>query len=69
MLFIEVMYVGIFLYFIGTSFYLNSPLGQIYALVILITAACESAVGLGILLVLFKNDYTINFKNFTELRG
>ena len=69
MLFIEVMYVGIFLYFIGISFYLNSPIGQIYALIILITAACESAVGLGILLVLFKNDYTINFKNFTELRG
>jgi NADH-quinone oxidoreductase subunit K len=69
MLFIEVMYVGIFLYFILSSMYLNSPIGQIYALVILITAACESAVGLGILLVLFKNDYTINFKNFTELKG
>jgi NADH-quinone oxidoreductase subunit K len=69
MLFIEVMYVGIFLYFITSSMYLNSPVGQLYALVILITAACESAVGLGILLVLFKNDYSINFKNFTELKG
>jgi NADH-quinone oxidoreductase subunit K len=69
MLFIEVMYVGIFLFLIGSAMYLNTPLGQIYALMILVTAACESAVGLGILLVLFKNDNSIEFLQFTELRG
>lgn len=69
MLFIEVMYIGIFLFFIFSSLYLNSPIGQIYALIILVSAACESAVGLGILLVLFKFDNSINFKDFNELRG
>ena len=69
MLFIEVMYVGIFLYFNIASIFLNSPIGQLYSLLILITAACESAVGLGILLLLFKNDFTINIASFTELRG
>lgn len=69
MLFIEVMYVGIFLYFNISALFLNSPVGQLYSLLILITAACESAVGLGILLLLFKNDFTINISSFTELRG
>lgn len=69
MLFIEVMYTGIFLYFIFGSFYLNSPIGQVYALTILVSAACESAVGLGILLILFKYDNSISFNDFSELRG
>lgn len=69
MLFIEVMYIGIFIYIVSTAMLLNMPIGQIYGLSLLIIAACESAVGLGILLILFKNDNTINFENFTELRG
>lgn len=69
MLFIEVMYVGIFSYFITTSIFLNSPIGQIYAILLLIIVACESAIGLGILIVLYHKKKTINFDNFTELRG
>ena len=69
MLFIEVMYIGIFVYLLTSSLLLNLVVGQIYALSILIIAACESAIGLGILLILFKNDNTINLENFTELRG
>jgi len=69
MLFIEVMYIAIFSHFVTSSIILNSPTGQIYALSILIIAACESAIGLGILSILFKNDETINFENFSELRG
>lgn len=69
MLFIEVMYTGIFFYFIITSIYTNTPIGQVYALSILVSAACESAIGLGILLILFKYDNTVNFNDFTELKG
>lgn len=69
MLFIEVMYTGIFMYFIVASLFLNLPAGQVYALVILVSAACESAIGLGILLILFRYDNSINFEDFTELRG
>jgi NADH-quinone oxidoreductase subunit K len=69
MLFIEIMYIGIFIYINVSSMLLNSPIGQIYALIILIIVACESAIGLGILLFLFRSNNTINFENFTELRG
>lgn len=69
MLFIEVMYIAIFSYILASSMLLNLQIGHVYALSILIIAACESAVGLGILLLLFKNTNTINFENFNELRG
>jgi len=69
MLFIEVMYVGVFLYLTGSSVYLNNPEGQLYSLMVLITAACESAVGLSILLVLFKQDQSIAITDFKDLRG
>lgn len=69
MLFVEVMYVGIFLYLTGTSVVLNNPEGQLYSIMVLITAACESAVGLSILLILFRQDQSIRLKDFTYLRG
>jgi NADH-quinone oxidoreductase subunit K len=69
MLFIEVSYVGLFLGYICASLFLNNPVGQIYALVLLIIVACESAIGLGILLILYKNENTISFNDFCRLRG
>jgi NADH-quinone oxidoreductase subunit K len=69
MLFIEVMYVSIFIYFIVSSFYLNSPIGQIYALAILISVACESAVGLGILITVYKNNKIITWEYYQQLKN
>jgi NADH-quinone oxidoreductase subunit K len=69
MLFIELMYVSIFAYFIVASICLNSPIGQLYAILLLIIVACESAIGLGILIVLFYKKKTIKFDDYTELRG
>jgi len=69
MLYIELMYVSIFAYFITGSIFLNSPIGQIYAILLVIIAACESSIGLGILIVLFYKKETIKFDDFTELRG
>lgn len=69
MIFIEVMFVGIFFLFISISTILTLELGQIYALFILIGAACESAVGLGILLILFRFDTKIQLGAFTKLKG
>jgi len=68
-LFIEIMYVSIFLYFISVPFYLNSQLGQIYALVILIAAACESAIGLGILILIYKNNEVITLNFYKQLKS
>jgi NADH:ubiquinone oxidoreductase subunit K len=59
MLFLEVMYVSIFIYFNIASLYLNLPIGQIYALALLITVTCESAVGLGVLISIYRNNRTI----------
>jgi len=69
MLFIEIAYVGIFIGFIAASIHLNNPLGQLYALLLLIIVACESTIGLGILLILFKNETTLNLNKFCRLRG
>jgi NADH-quinone oxidoreductase subunit K len=69
MLYIEVIYIGVFAYLITVAVLLNLPIGQIYALSILIIAACESAIGLGILPILFRNDNTIDLENFKTLRG
>jgi NADH-quinone oxidoreductase subunit K len=48
---------------------MNSPIGQVYGILLLIIAACESAIGLGILIVLFYTKKTIKYSDFTELRG
>lgn len=66
---IELMYLGITISFIVLS---NATLdfkGQIYAILLLILAAAESAVGLGILIVLYRFGESINFDNYQELRG
>lgn len=66
---IELMYLGITIAFIIVS---NATLdfkGQIYAILLLILAAAESAMGLGILIVLYRFGESINFDNYQELRG
>lgn len=59
MLWIEVMYVSIFLDLISLSIILNLPMAQIYALVLLIAIAGESCIGLGLLLNLQKKNKTL----------
>ncbi len=66
---IELMYLGITISFIIMA---NATLdfkGQIYAILLLILAAAESAVGLGILIVLYRFGESINFETYQELRG
>jgi NADH:ubiquinone oxidoreductase subunit K len=43
--------------------------GLIFALAALVVAACESAVGLGTLVVLYRFDKTIEYGGFETLRG
>lgn len=69
MLNIELIYLGIVTGFAVLSIIFNDFFGQIYALVILILAAAESAVGLGILIVLFKYGQTVDFSIYQELKG
>jgi NADH-quinone oxidoreductase subunit K len=66
---IELMYLGITLCFIIVSISTADPKGQIYALLLLILAAAESAIGLGILIVLYRFGSSIEFQNYQELKG
>jgi len=63
------MYFGIVLSFIFVSTAFNDPKGQIYALIFVILAASESAIGLGVLIVLYRMGRTIDFKDYQEIRG
>jgi NADH-quinone oxidoreductase subunit K len=69
MLSIEIMYLGLTLSFIMIGSGLSDPSGQIYALVLLVVAAAESAIGLGILIVLYRCGRTIEFTDYEDLRG
>jgi len=66
---IEIMYLGITLCFIIVSISTADPKGQIYALLLLILAAAESAIGLGILIVLYRFGSSIEFQGYQELKG
>jgi len=69
MLSIELMYLGIVCGFAIASICLFDVYGQIYALIVLILAASESAVGLGLLIILFRYGKNIDFDVYQELRG
>jgi len=63
------MYLGITLSFIIVSLTTQDPKGQIYAILLLIIAAAESAIGLGMLIVLYRFGQSINFEDYQELKG
>ena len=69
MLSIEVMYLGVIAGFSILSVITGNYFCQIYALALLILAASESAVGLGILIVLFKFGRNVDFTTYEELKG
>lgn len=66
---IELMYLGITIAFIILSNATFDFKGQVYALLLLILAAAESAIGLGILIVLYSFGHSINFEDYQELKG
>jgi len=66
MLAVELMYLGIVSSFVILGA-LGVELGPVYGLLILILAACESAIGLGILIVLYRFGGTVAFTDYEEL--
>jgi NADH-quinone oxidoreductase subunit K len=55
--------------FIAFSHYLGDIHGQVFVFFILTVAAAESAIGLAILVVLFRNLRTINVDDLDHLKG
>ena len=66
---IELMLLAVNFNFIAFSHYLNDTAGQIFVFFILTVAAAESAIGLAILVMLFRNLKTINVDDIDHLKG
>jgi len=66
---IELMLLAVNLNFIAFSHYLGDAGGQIFVFFILTVAAAESAIGLAILVVMFRNLDTINVEDLDSLKG
>jgi NADH-quinone oxidoreductase subunit K len=66
---IELMLLAVNLNFIAFSHYLGDISGQVFVFFILTVAAAESAIGLAILVVLFRNLQTINVDDLDNLKG
>ena len=66
---IELMLLAVNMNFIAFSYYLDDIAGQVFVFFILTVAAAESAIGLAILVVLFRNLQTINVDDLDALKG
>ena len=66
---IELMLLAVNLNFIAFSHYLNDPAGQVFVFFILTVAAAESAIGLAILVLLFRNTGSLDVEAQGRLRG
>ena len=66
---IELMLLSVNLNFIGFSHFLGDIHGQVFVFFILTVAAAEAAIGLAILVVLFRNRNTINVVDLDSLKG
>ena len=66
---IELMLLAVNLNFIAFSNYLGNVAGQVFVFFILTVAAAESAIGLAILVVLFRNLNTIDVEDLDSLKG
>ena len=66
---VELMLLAVNINFVAFSHYLGDLSGQIFVFFILTVAAAESAIGLAILVVLFRNLKTINVDDIGGLRG
>ncbi len=66
---IELMLLAVNTNFIVFSHYLNDIAGQIFVFFILAVAAAEAAIGLAILILVFRQQKTINVDNLDSLKG
>ncbi|MDH5785150.1 MAG: NADH-quinone oxidoreductase subunit NuoK [Chromatiales bacterium] len=66
---IELMLLAVNINFIAFSHYMGDIAGQVFVFFILTVAAAEAAIGLAILVVLFRNKRTINVDDLDTLKG
>ncbi len=66
---LELMLLAVNMNFVAFSHYMGDLAGQVFVFFILTVAAAESAIGLAILVVLFRNLETINVDDMDTLKG
>ncbi|WP_297808428.1 NADH-quinone oxidoreductase subunit NuoK [uncultured Methylophaga sp.] len=66
---IELMLLAVNLNFVAFSHFSGDPAGQVFVFFILTVAAAEAAIGLAILVLLFRNLSTINVSDMDRLKG
>ena len=66
---IELMLNSATINFVAFSRYLNSATGQIFAIMIITVAASEAAIGLAIIISMFRNKNSINLDDYSLLKG
>ncbi len=66
---IELMLLSVNINFIAFSYFLGDMAGQVFVFFILTVAAAEAAIGLAILIVLFRKLDTINAEDLDRLKG
>ena len=66
---IELMLLAVNFNFVAFSRYLGDDTGQVFVFFILTVAAAEAAIGLAILVVLFRNRRSIDVQELNEMKG
>ena len=66
---VELMLLAVNINFIAFSHFLGDTAGQVFVFFILTVAAAEAAIGLAILVVLFRNKRSINVQDMDVLKG
>jgi NADH:ubiquinone oxidoreductase subunit K len=47
----------------------GSPDGQVFALIVMVVAACEVTVGLGLIVAIYRRHMPVNVDDLSELQG
>ena len=66
---IELILLAVNINLVSFSIYLQNLVGQVFAMFILTVAAAETAVGLAIIVIYYKNRGSINVEQISSLKG
>ena len=66
---VELILLAVNMNFVAFSHFLDDITGQIVVFFVLTVAAAESAIGLALIVVLFRNLQSINVDNMSSLKG
>lgn len=66
---VELILLAVNTNFVAFSYFLGNVLGQVFVFFVLTVAASEAAIGLAILVVLYRTRATIDVENLDVLKG